>query len=364
MIQTAHTDEANSFAVQLRQAYEKQLKARELAEAERTKVSVPPTTSMEAPKAPAVEVTTKPRKSSDGSTKSKGSKSSKHGHKDKKRDKSAKKAAKAAALAKAKAESASGEASGSQKPKDGQHSEEEEADGTILMGFLSSLRNSYEDALKRKKAGDTSPPIASETSSKKIKKRPRLEGESNAKKQKLETRAKVAHGSSKPKKSQIEYNGKAKAVSVAKPDGEEKKTLGNEIQRKSHISAASSLAESYRQVTTAALQNRRTTPAYITDMSTSTSETSSGNNSTHPVESSLEDSDSNSDKCGDVSSEKGKDNPSSSEDDDKMEIRDERDERFRSKGPPRKRMKIKKVAPDGSTKDETAVEAQQQEVTS
>jgi hypothetical protein len=77
-------------------------------------------------------------------------------------------------------------------------------------------------------------------------------------------------------------------------------------------------------------------------MSTSTSETSSGNNSTNPVESSLEDSDSNSDKCGDINSDKGgKDNPSSSEEDDKIMNSEGRKNHFRSKGPPRKRIKTK-----------------------
>ena len=316
---------------------------------------MPPVMPKEAPKPISAEVAAKPRKSSEGSVKSKGSKGPKHGHKDKKKDQSAKKAAK---LANSKAQQvAANEAKASQTSKDGQHSEEDEADGTILMGFLSSLRSSYDDALGRKGKG----PGASDTPAK-IKKRPRLEDESSAKKQKLEHKTKLSHGSSKPNKSQVEGAKKPSADSAAKSESVEKTSEAN-IPVKSRVSAASSLADSYRQFTTASLQNRRTTPAYITDMSTSTSETSSGNNSTNPVESSLEDSDSNSDKCGDVNSEKGKDNPSSSEDDDKMDVRENRDDRFRSKGPPRKRMKVKKGT-DDPTRNTTAVESQQQKSTS
>ena len=90
------------------------------------------------------------------------------------------------------------------------------------------------------------------------------------------------------------------------------------------------------------------------------SETSSGNNSTNPVESSLEDSDSNSDKCGDINSDKGKADPSSSEEDDK-EVGEGRDDRFRSKGPPRKRLKSKKLTDEPPPREGQTVPSGTQE---
>ena len=328
------------------------MKAREQAEVEKSKVAEAPKAvdavalkPKEAPKAKSSFVSAK------DSVRSKGSKQAK----EKKRDKAAR--SPKSASAKAKPQSVPGNKKQMEEPR----SDEEEEAGTILMGFLSSLRNSYEDALEKKAA--TGPSDASDTPSKKVKKRPRHEGVSSSKKQKLEQTPKISNGSFKSKKSQVDCDKKPKAASVAKKDNEKKKKLEPAILKKPHASATSSLEHSYRQFTSASLQNRRTAPAYITDMSTSTSETSSGNNSTNPVESSLEDSDSNSDKCGDANSEKGgKDNPSSSEEDDKMDVGEKRGDRFISKGPPRKRMKTKKVN-DESTRNETAVEAVKQKAT-
>jgi hypothetical protein len=234
--------------------------------------------------------------------------------------------------------------------------EEEKAAGTILMGFLSSLRGSYEDALRRKKPALS---IANSESLTGAKKRPQQEDtveEPCAKKQKMQKMPKSSEDSATAT-TDVEEKPQTKSLaSVVNEDVKMPDTVPAKDKKKvsAPMSAVSSLADSYRQFTSASLQPRRNPPNYITDVSTS--ETSSGNNSTNPVESSLEDSDSNSDKGGDTNSDKGKDNPSSSEDDDKMQRRGRNYHHIRSKGPPRKRIKSKKMT------DEMHQSAQEEKV--
>lgn len=360
--------------MQLRDAYEKQLKARETAENQKTK-KVEDTSRVVAKETavakPANDKTTKvklpdqsaeeARKSSSDS-KSKDSKarssSSKRsgGSKDKKKKDKVAKASKKSEQNGTQAENVAKAKAREKEPNDeddgshGSRTEDEEAAGTILIGFLSSLRDSYEDAVRKKSSttsGDSKARDQAETPAKKSKKRPRQESESSSKKLKVQQTPKISNSSSDSAKAQEEAKPKAKEAALVKkatvknPESDAAKSAPKQAAAEKSVSASSSLADSYRQFTAASLQSRRTTPAYITDMSTSTSEASSGNNSTNPVESSLEDSDSNSDKCGDINSEKGKADTSSEEDD--KEVGEGRGDRFRSKGPPRKRLKSKKL---------------------
>jgi len=329
-LQRSSSGETNIFAQQLRQAYESQLRAREQAEASRNKVAVPPTAAEVVAIMPKTvdgalnlpqKVCNMPLGSSQDDTRSKGTKRL-NGYKDKRREKSGK-------------INPTGVAADREKPRKESRSDEEQAAGSILMGFLSSLRDSYEDALQ-KKQGSAATSTALSDPSQNIKKRARREGDRSSKKQKLDRASTIAND-----------NGTMPNATAVVEKDDQMKVSAPTIPQKA-------LEESYRQISSNSLQGRRSNAAYITDMSTSTSETSSGNNSTNPVESSLEDSDSNSDKCGE-----GKDNQSSSEEDNKIDVGNHRDDRFRSKGPPRKRMRMK--SSEDSKRNEIQVEAHQQQ---
>lgn len=385
LLKRAHADEANSFAKQLREAYEKQLKARENAGSQNGKVApaspavvadeaaVVKPTKEKSPKVrlPRQPTAQKSRKTSPDSstTGSKDSKSTVPKQNGANKDKPAKASKKSEPKSmeveselKVNNEKDSQEDDGSQ---GSNRTEEEEAAGTILIGFLSSLRDSYEDAVRKKSPTDASEGQQTGIPAKKAKKRVRQDTDTSSKKQKVEETPKISSSSSVSKiEEENESKPKAKTTVVAnqatvkEPEEDAQKGTPKRGPASSSESATSSLADSYRQFTAANIQSRRTTPAYVTDMSTSTSETSSGNNSTNPVESSLEDSDSNSDKCGDINSEKGKADPSSSEEDDK-DMGESRDERFRSKGPPRKRLKSKKMTDGEQPRTSQPVAAQE-----
>mgnify|MGYP005841332173 CR=1 FL=1 len=350
-----HAEEASSFAHQLRIAYEKQLRARE--EAEKKKAAEAKATNASSKKSDAHSNSPKSTENSKSQNKLRPSKNGRSklttaSHKPK-----AVKIATTGGANKAKFSSKEEKQSSEETAVGvaannggkGPRTQEEEAAGSILLGFLSSLRDSYEDALRKKKPAVPGPSVTNDSSKTEIKKRPHQQTkEASVKKQKLQENAKPSNGSShasidtkqkspqtttQPLSSVVQKESKKPNIVTAAKDKKKASV---------HVSAASSLADSYRQFTSNTLQNRRHPPNYITDMSTSTSETSSGNNSTNPVESSLEDSDSNSDKCGDINSDKGgKDNPSSSEEDDKIIHSEGRKNHYRSKGPPRKRIKTK-----------------------
>ena len=336
--------------MQLREAYEKQLKAREQAETTRAASASKPEVAVEGvarlptPKEmPSVNIgigeLTKPRKTSEGSSrdgKSSRKSSSKHS-----KDKKARKALAETKLSQSGIDDSKVEASQEKKtPKspqqEGDRTEEEEQAGTILIGFLSSLRDSYEDAVKKKGASPAPLPERDAVHNKKTKKRPWHETQSSSKKQKT---TKISIRMPEPNHKKPNTPVPASQESHKRQDSQAPQNNGS-----ASMSATSSLADSYRQFT--AIQSRRannTTPAYVTDMSASQSETSSGNNSTNPVESSLEDSDSNSDKCADMNSDdKGKADQSSSEEDDK-EVGDGPRDHFRSKGPPSKASQVQEV---------------------
>lgn len=355
----AHAEEANSFAEQLRQAYEKQLKLREEAEKKKeAETGALPNPISNKPGNQPKESGDQLKAKCTGRSSDSGLKDKAKVHKASRGSKDGKAKLKTTTSKNVKTmdkpkssllgfQKATGRSSQRQKtlmerdsvsasePAEDPRTEDEEAAGSILLGFLSSLRDSYEDALRTKKpASKTRGEVPNNV------KRHRPEGtETTAKKAKLQEAPKTSKRAQK-ETTKGEQAATTKPLSAVIKDGASNPHEGpKEKKTFAPVSSASSLADSYRQFTSASLQPRRNPPNYITDMSTSTSETSSGNNSTNPVESSLEDSDSNSDKCGDINSDKGKDNPSSSEEDDKVEGRGA----FRSRGPPRKRIKSKKM---------------------
>ena len=202
----------------------------------------------------------------------------------------------------------------------------DEEDGTILLGFLKSLRQSYEDAVEDRQVLPAKNKLAGGKSERREPVKP-IPSNSNASKELEKTKSNTRTQSSK---------GLSNISNSTKRNG--KRPLDDRLRNEQCQQDNIQITSAHRFQTTAASTHRTLRPASVTDTSTlSRSETSSGTSS-QPAEdsSSLEDSDSKSDKT----------DPSSSEESEKdctlNKVR---------KGPPRKRLKASEAVKEFTTQN-------------
>lgn len=198
---------------------------------------------------------------------------------------------------------------------------DEEA-GTILLGFLNSLRRSYEDAVEEKSPNQGTENTVDQKSGEDSSAPQRQGNEAPAWSHLSQPQSKHS-----PKKALIERSGsvekRSKRSRDERPQDEEDMHQSCD-DSEAGIASSSPAVRSLHQ--SPPPRTHSTRPASVTDTSTlSRSETSSGASSSQPAESSssLEDSDSKSDKTDPSSSEESEKEPA-------MRT---------SKGPPRKRLK-------------------------